>query len=278
MNSKKLRGYIFTLDAVVAAVVVAAFLVMIYSYSTMTYTEIGDVSMLRSASDITKVLYEKGVLQTLDNAAIEGSLNSMLPPNMKMSMTLYAYGTGSVPCPETLSDFSFVGCYDSTAGAFVKYPPEGDPRSQHCSNYPDQGGLDLTPGLESSLVELWCNDIIANSDCDFNDVVAIFLLEKVDGGVRASLSRDIRWSAGHTDSIQVRGSFGGQSVDLEVFNQGGADYDESVISCGSGEAENVVQVNDDITGSYYAGKWEFTKMSGPLIENNVLVQYKVWFK
>jgi len=133
--------------------------------------------------------------------------------------------------------------------------------------------------LGSSLVVFWCNDIVSGSDdCDFNDVVAIFLLEKVESGVRASLSRDARWSAGHTDSIQVRGVFGGQSVDLEVFNQGGADYDEAVISCGSGNAENVVQVNDDISGNYYAGKWEFAKMSGPLIENNVLVRYKVWFR
>jgi len=252
--------------------------VMIYSYTTMTYTEIGDVSLLRAASDITKLLYEKGVLQTLDQATIESNLNALLPPNMRMSMTLYAYGTGSVPCPETLSDFSFVGCYDYNGvpnPGYVYYPPETD----HSTCVTNQGGLDLDPGLDSSLVVMWCNDIVSGSDdCDFNDVVAAFLVEPVQGGVRASLSRDTRWSAGHTNSIQVKGTFGGQSVDLEVFNQGGADYDEALISCGSGSPESVVQVSDDITGSHYAGRWLFTKMNGPLIDKNVLVRYKVWFR
>jgi len=279
-----MRGYIFTLDALLAAIIVSAFLIMIHGY-TVTYSDAGDNSMLNAASDIVSMLYSKGVLQTFDQATIERELNALLPPNLNISMTIYAYNPESVgqllQCPTRLSDFAFVGCYDYDGDprpGLVKYPPEADPRAQHCSLYPDQGGLDLDPGVGSSVVTLWCNDILLNSDCDFNDVVALFHIDPVAGGVRVVLDRDERWSAGHKVSIIVNGTFGGQNISLEAFNRDNQGYSESYLPCGEASPEQMVDINNELTGMYYSGKWAFQKMKGLRPDLYGLVLYRVWFK
>ncbi len=269
LNMKK--GYVFTLDAAFAVIIVGVLLLMVYSYPITSYSSGADaIAIRRTASDIVAVLDYNDVLDTLDKSTIESELNPLLPPNLNMSMVLHVYNASYyVDCPASLADFDFVGCYDHTSGDFVRYPPEADPRQAHCNEYPDEGGLDLDPGLDSSSVVLWCNDIIANSDCDYDDVAAGFGITGTDNGVKVNLTK-LPYSAGHTNSIIINSTFGEQFVELEIYNKDGPDYDEAEIICGK-----AIQINSDLDGDYYTGKWRFPVFTGSQIEKYVLVEYKV---
>jgi len=284
------KGYVFTLDAAFAISIIVALLLMTYGYSITSYASGADpVAIKRTASDIVSVLDYNNVLDTLDKNTIESELNQLLPPNLNMSMKLYVYETQyTVECPDSLDDFDFVGCYDYTGtsscwsgskAGFVTYPPE-----ENCYSGPpseDYGGLKFTPSFSSMPVDIGCDDIWAQSgscesDCDFDDVVAQLNIENTENGVNISLSR-LPFSAGHIDSIIVRGNFDGQEVDLEVFNSGEPSYDSAEITCGQEEETEyeTIQINNDLTGDYYTGEWKFLTFTGSQIDKYVLVEYKV---
>jgi hypothetical protein len=90
------KGYIFTLDAAFAVIIVTVLLFMVYNYSITSYSSAVDpLPIRRLASDIVAVLDYNGVLDTLDEGTIESELNQLLPPNMNMSITIYAYNDPS---------------------------------------------------------------------------------------------------------------------------------------------------------------------------------------
>lgn len=87
-----MRGYVFTLDAAFAVIIVGVLLLMVYSYPITSYSSGADIiAIRRTASDIVAVLDYNDVLDTLDNDTIAQELNQLLPHNLGMSMTLDVY-------------------------------------------------------------------------------------------------------------------------------------------------------------------------------------------
>lgn len=87
-----MKGYVFTLDAAFAVIIVSALLFMSYDYSVTSYSSAAEsIAMRRVASDIVAVLDYNDILDSLDESTIESELNRMLPPNLDMNMTIYVY-------------------------------------------------------------------------------------------------------------------------------------------------------------------------------------------
>ena len=84
MNRNRLnnKGFVLTLDAAVAALIVVT--VLIYASQMTTKSDVTQWSqykMLSTGYDILVMLYNTGTLQTMNESEIEGAISAVLPEN-----------------------------------------------------------------------------------------------------------------------------------------------------------------------------------------------------
>ncbi len=93
----KRKGVIFTMDAIMAIIIV--FMVIVAVRSQMQGVDMAywdNLYAQKLADDVIASLDYKGVLDTLDEASIQGNLSGILPPNYDMWLQIksYTYGDG----------------------------------------------------------------------------------------------------------------------------------------------------------------------------------------
>jgi len=82
------RGFILSLDAAVAGVVFIIMVAVIANYAIKSEENVfSNLQIVRTGSDITAVMEQKGILDTLDNGHIEDELEDMLD-NMLYGMRM----------------------------------------------------------------------------------------------------------------------------------------------------------------------------------------------
>jgi len=90
--SKRLRGYVFSLDASFAVFVFMIILMAtIFYIRTPFSSQVPDASAVLIASDIISALDKQNVFDTLDTTSISNNINQVLPSNLNMSLKLQIY-------------------------------------------------------------------------------------------------------------------------------------------------------------------------------------------
>ncbi len=87
-----MKGFVFSLDAMIGVFVFIMLLPAIFHFiQEPKQSYVGESNSVLIASDIMSVLDAGGILDTLDESQISDSLNSYLPSNLNMSITLNIY-------------------------------------------------------------------------------------------------------------------------------------------------------------------------------------------
>ena len=94
MNRNRLnnKGFVLTLDAAVAALIVVT--VLIYASQMTTKSDVTQWSqykMLSTGYDILVMLYNTGALQTMNESKIEGAISAVLPENYEMRLEIRSF-------------------------------------------------------------------------------------------------------------------------------------------------------------------------------------------
>ena len=90
--SKRLRGYVFSLDASFAVFVFMIILMAtIFYIRTPFSSQVPDASAVLIASDIISALDKQNVFDTLDTTSISNNISQVLPSNLNMSLKLQIY-------------------------------------------------------------------------------------------------------------------------------------------------------------------------------------------
>ncbi len=83
------KGLIFTLDMTLAIIVVVIVIASAtYFFAKSSEEFLGSINLGRMGSDVTLMLYKDGTLGTLDRETIATSMNSHLPENYEMRLSL----------------------------------------------------------------------------------------------------------------------------------------------------------------------------------------------
>ncbi len=83
------KAFVFSLDMLIAVFVVILLLTAAHTkVMTSESDRMSPAQLTASGADITAILEERGVLQTLDHRVIASEMNDLLPPNQNMSMVI----------------------------------------------------------------------------------------------------------------------------------------------------------------------------------------------
>ena len=89
--SKRLRGYVFSLDSAFAVFIFMAILIASTTFIKPFASQVPDASAVLIASDIISALDKKNAFDTLDAQSISTNLSQYLPSNLNMSLKLKIY-------------------------------------------------------------------------------------------------------------------------------------------------------------------------------------------
>ncbi len=108
------KGFIFTLDSLIAVVVMIAILTASSGYMSKIENSGVNIQVSRTGSDITALLENSGALENLSSSQIESSLNEILPNDYNMKLIIECTDTdlaetANVTIGSSLPEQKFVG-------------------------------------------------------------------------------------------------------------------------------------------------------------------------
>ena len=86
-----MKGFIFSLDALLAVFVFSIILASVFIFYQQEQSRVADSNTVIIASDIISALDEKKIFDSLDTTLIANNLSLYLPPNLNMSLKLQIY-------------------------------------------------------------------------------------------------------------------------------------------------------------------------------------------